>query len=67
MHNPEAGTRKLGSRQHHQPLGRTDIRAIRRDNTMLITKDGRMVMSSDNPRRRLGERPSDQVLLFPAD
>jgi hypothetical protein len=28
-------------------LVRTDIRAIRRDNTMLIMKDGRMVMSSD--------------------
>jgi len=35
-------------------LVRTDIRAIRRDNTMLIMKDGRMVMSSDNPRCRHG-------------
>jgi hypothetical protein len=40
-------------------LVRADIRAIRRDNTMLIMKDGRMVMSSDNPRVGMGaaQRP----------
>src|SRR5262249_49009569 len=42
-------------------LVRTDIRAISRDNTMLVMKGGRRVMSSDNPRRRHG---SSQVLLF---
>jgi len=34
---------------------------------MLIMKDGRMVMSSDNPRRRQGSGQAIRVLLFPAD
>lgn len=57
-------------------LVRTDIRAIRRDNTMLTMKDGRMVMSAAMPtkdrRPSLGRSLARAVgesarSLFPAD